>query len=96
MTGRKLAVAIAMALTGCMQTHPIGEVLKSHTPELMALPGVVGTGEGERDGRPVILVLVARRSEELLAKVPSRIEGYPVEIRVVGEVRKLGGEEGAR
>jgi hypothetical protein len=75
-----------------MPSRPISDVLKSHTSELMAIPGVSGTGEGASGGRPVILVLVARRTPELEARVPREIEGYSVEIRVVGEVRKLGGK----
>jgi hypothetical protein len=61
----------------------------------MAIPGVVGTGEGASGGAggaPVILVLVSRRTPEVDSRVPKRLEGYPVEIRVVGDVRKLGGE----
>ena len=51
------------------------------------------TGEGklgdQPSGRPVILVLVERRTPEIDVRVPKEIEGYPVEIRAVGEVRKL-------
>jgi hypothetical protein len=74
-----------------MTARSISEVLKSHTPELMAIPGVVGTGEGAASGGPVIFVLVSRRTPEAESHVPKRLEGYPVEIRVVGEVRKLDG-----
>ena len=84
------AVIVVLALTGCMPTHSISEVLKSHAPDLMSIPGVVGTGEGESGGKPVILVLVARRTPDLDARVPRQLEGYRVEIRVVGDVRKLG------
>jgi hypothetical protein len=69
-----------------MTARPISEVLKSHTAELMSIPGVVGTGEGEG---PAILVLVSRRTPEVDSRVPKRLEGYPVLVRVVGEVRKL-------
>lgn len=78
-----------------MTARPVSEVLKSHTAELMAIPGVVGTGEGASGGPgggPAILVLVSRRTPEVDSRVPKRLEGYPVEIRVVGNVRKLGGE----
>jgi hypothetical protein len=40
----------------------------------------------------MILVLVSRRTPEVDSRVPKRLEGYPVEVRVVGEVRKLGRE----
>lgn len=96
-----LAAAAAAALGGCapdaskMTARPVSEVLKSHAAELMAIPGVVGTGEGASGGAgggPVILVLVSRPTPEITSRVPKRLEGYPVQIRVVGEVRKLGRE----
>jgi hypothetical protein len=67
----------------------IGEVLKRHTPALLSIDGVVGTGEGEQDGAPCILVLVKRRTPELERAIPSSLEGYPVRIQAVGEVRAL-------
>jgi len=87
-----LALLTAAVLGGCapdaskMTARPISEVLKSHTAELMSIPGVVGTGEGEG---PAILVLVSSRTPEVDSRVPKRLEGYPVLVRVVGEVRKL-------
>jgi hypothetical protein len=76
-----------------MTARPISQVLESHTAGLMAIPGVVGTGEGaaSRGSGPVILVLVSHRTPEIDSRVPKRLEGYPVEVRVVGEVRKLDG-----
>lgn len=100
MRGFVWILAAALALGSCapngsnVTSRPLPEVLKSHTPELMSIPGVVGTGEGVSGegvsrGGPAILVLVSRRTPEIDARVPKRLEGYPVEIRVVGEVRKL-------
>jgi len=84
-------VALASLLGSChpAAVRPIGEVLQAHSPELMAIPGVVGTGEGELRGEPAILVLVARRTPEIDSRVPKRLEGYPVDVRVVGEVRAV-------
>lgn len=56
----------------------------------MAIPGVIGTGEGESGGAPVLLVLVSRRTPEIDSRVPQLLEGYPVQVRVVGDVKKLG------
>jgi hypothetical protein len=53
----------------------------------MKIPGVVGTGEGEVRGEPAVIVLVSRRTTEVNRRVPKRLEGYPVEVRVVGDVR---------
>jgi hypothetical protein len=74
-----------------MAGRPLADVLRSHTPELLEIPGVVGTGEGMRDGRSVFLVLVERDTPELRARIPSEIEGFAVSIQVTGEIRKLSG-----
>ena len=93
-----VALAATLVLGSCapngsknVTSKPISEVLQAHTPELMAIPGVIGTGEGELRGERTVLVLVTRRTPEIDARVPKRLEGYPVDIRVVGEVRKLHG-----
>jgi hypothetical protein len=64
----------------------IADVLQRHTPSLLAIPGVLGTGEGRADGAPVIVIFVARRTSELGRRLPGMLEGYPVEIRESGEV----------
>jgi hypothetical protein len=65
----------------------IEEALRARTPELLAIPGVVGTGQGADGGRPVILVLVSARTPEVEARVPRTLDGHPVVLRVSGEVR---------
>jgi hypothetical protein len=67
----------------------IEDVIRMHTPELMKLSGVIGTGQGERLGRPIILVLVERRTHRLEAQIPRRLDGYEVEIRETGQVKAL-------
>jgi len=67
--------------------RPIDQVLEAHTPGLMELPGVVGTGQGLCDGEPCITVMLVARTSELDQKIPSRLEGYPVKIQVTGEIR---------
>ena len=73
-----------------MPQRPIVEVLAAHTPELMRIPGVTGTGEGARAGRPIIVVFVARRTTALRRAIPPSIEGWPVELRETGTVRAIG------
>ena len=74
--------------------NEIDAVLARHTDALLALPNVVGVGIGERDGRPVIVVGVTEQvpSEELGPdeRVPERIDGYEVDVRVLG-VPEIGG-----
>jgi hypothetical protein len=66
--------------------RPLANVLRDHTPELLRLPGVVGTAQGEQDGRAVFLILV-RRAGAPLVHYPEEIEGYRVRVREVGDVR---------
>lgn len=95
-----LAFLIALGAAGCRSrpagepmptpSRPLAEVLADHTPELLALPGVVGTAESRtRDGRPCILVLLATDSPELRAKLPRELEGWPVVAEITGEIRAL-------
>jgi len=67
----------------------IQEVLADHTRQWMGTAGVVGTAIGEFDGQPCMKVFVARRTEELVAKFPSSVEGYPVVLEETGEFRAL-------
>jgi hypothetical protein len=72
-----------------MTPRTIEQVLKAHTPELMALPGVVGTAQGLCEGRPCILVFVSRKTPELQKQIPKSLEGYPVILEETGEIRAL-------
>lgn len=64
----------------------IDAVLARHTDRLMGLPGVVGVGEGERAGTPVVLVMVSQLSAELEAALPTDLDGHPVVVDVTGEI----------
>lgn len=70
-----------------MPTRPIEEVLQQHTDEWMAIRGVVGTGIGECDGEPCIRILVTRKTDDLVARLPKQADGYPVEIVETGPIR---------
>ena len=65
--------------------HTIEDVLQSHERGLLGLRNVVGVGIGERDGRPVIVVLVREKMPRFLLRpqdlIPPLIEGYPVDVR---------------
>jgi len=63
----------------------IDAVLQEHTTSLMSISGVVGAAVGECDGKPCIKVFVARGTAELLARVPTSLEGYPVTVEETGE-----------
>ena len=72
-----------------MQGKSIDEVLKKHTDSLMALPGVVGTGQSLCQGKPCIKVLVVKKTPDLLVQIPSDLEGYTVEVQEPGVIRAL-------
>jgi hypothetical protein len=65
----------------------VAATIERHSAELLEIPGVVGLAQGERDGRSVVQVLVARRTPQLLAQIPAALEGYPVVVVVSGEIR---------
>jgi len=65
----------------------IEQVLEEHTDEWMSLPGVVGTGIGESEGKLCIKVFVIEITPELQQQIPSEVEGYPVIIEETGEFK---------
>jgi hypothetical protein len=65
----------------------IEEVLAAHTDALLALPGVVGTAIGSHAGEPCITVLLAEAQRETERRIPPRLGGYRVVVRVTGPIR---------
>ena len=70
-------------------TKSIGEVLGEHTDSIMALPGVVGTAQGEQAGKPCVMVLVVELTDDLKRQIPNDLDGYPVIITETGEIEAL-------
>ncbi len=64
----------------------IEEALQKHTEELMAIPGVVGVGQGLCDRTPCIKVLVTEKTPEIEKSISDSLEGYRVEITVSGRI----------
>lgn len=58
----------------------LAELVARHAPRLMALPGVLGVGEGIHDGRPCVVVFVAKDAARV-PPLPESIEGRPVVVR---------------
>lgn len=67
----------------------IQESLQKHTPELMSIPGVVGTALGKQSGRLCIIVLVTKKTSEVTKQIPHTLDGFPVMIQETGEIRAL-------
>ena len=72
-----------------MPEKTIESVLKEHTDSLMSLPGVVGTAQGECEGKPCVKVYVVKKTSDLVKQIPVTLEGYAVEIQVTGEIKAL-------
>lgn len=72
-----------------MAEKPIEQVLKEHTEQLMALPGVVGTAQGLCGNNPCIKIYVAQLTDELRKSIPPRLEGYEVDIEETGAFKAL-------
>ncbi|HEV8479983.1 MAG TPA: hypothetical protein VGR66_04245 [Candidatus Eisenbacteria bacterium] len=93
MKSLRATLLLMLALAGCAPVHketvkeaPIAEVLQTHTPEVMRIPGVIGTGEGSENGERVFVVFANQRTPELDKQLPHTIGGYTVVVRVVGDV----------
>ncbi len=71
--------------------HPktIEQVKQEHMDAWMAIPGVVGTGIGQCKDKPCILILTASNTERIRKQIPATVEGYPVAVQYVGEIRAL-------
>jgi hypothetical protein len=65
----------------------IADVLKRNTDSLMAIPGVVGVGQGEQNGAPTVYIMVTTLTDSLRAALPDSIDGYAVVIKQTGEIR---------
>ena len=70
-----------------MRQRTIEEALEAHTGRLMAIPGVVGTAQGLCEGKPCIKVLVARKTPQLLKRIPATVDSYSVAVEESGEFR---------
>jgi len=94
-----LPVILLAAYAACRAPEPAGgnagkhampaisDVLRRHTDALMAIPGVVGVGQGERNGHPTVYVMVARLTDSLRRALPDSVEGYAVQIVTTGTIQ---------
>ena len=55
----------------------------------MDLDYVAGVAEGERDGNPIILVMLSADSPAIRAKIPDELAGFRVQVEVTGEFKAL-------
>jgi len=83
------------AKSGTTPVRDINDVLRDHDKELMAIAGVVGVYVGlMADDKTLCLkVMAARKTPELVRKVPKTLEGYPVIVEESGIIRPMTGKK---
>ena len=64
----------------------ISDVIARHAPRLLALPGVVGLGEGQQGDSPCLIVLVACPDGDS-PDLPATLDGYPVVVERTGRLQ---------
>jgi hypothetical protein len=67
------------------------EAKKKHEASIMKIEGVISIGIGYRnDKTPAIIVGLRQEKESMIKSIPSVLEGYPVEIQIIGTVNAQG------
>jgi hypothetical protein len=76
--------------SGSAEQSPLERTRQRHEQALMAIDGVVGVGIGRTStGDEAILVYV--KDASVKKRIPTRLEGFPVEPSVSGEIDAYGG-----
>ena len=65
----------------------IKTVKEKHQAALLALPGVVSVGIGLSEGEQVIIIGVDGKHPETIPKLPTNLEGYPVQTQTSGTIK---------
>ena len=73
-----------------MADKTIKDIIRRHTSELMAIPGVVGVAEGRDKDTPCILIFVVNKNPELLKQLPESVGGYLIKIEESDQFQALG------
>jgi hypothetical protein len=64
----------------------ITETLKKYTDKWMTIPGVTGTGEGQSDHKPCIMIFTNGNEAFIKTKIPNTVNGYKVVFHETGEI----------
>lgn len=64
----------------------IEQTLENHQEQLMSIPGVTGVGIGNKDNKPVIVVMTKEFSPQAKAMLPQTLDGHPVVVEQTGEI----------
>jgi len=96
-TAALLLLALAAASCGrpkqeeTVDRPDIMAVVDAHAPELIKVPGVTAVAVGALDsGEPCVRIYVKTLTDELRAKLPKTLDGWPVDVEESGEIKPLG------
>jgi hypothetical protein len=68
----------------------IKKVKKQHEVRLLQLPDVISIGIGkDENDNPAIIVGLRRPNPQTEEQIPANLEGYPVQLRIIGEIKAL-------
>lgn len=92
---KQVLLALVMALTAACgeaqnMTAPesIKDVKSKHEDRLLTMPGVVSVGIGQNSsGKAVIIIGMESRDSANHLTLPNELDGYPVQIQVIGPIR---------
>jgi ribosome biogenesis GTPase A len=66
----------------------IQEVKKQHEKQFLDMPGVVSVGIGlDVNGNQAIIVGLDAPNPEIEAKIPAKLEGFPVVVQTIGSLK---------
>jgi hypothetical protein len=82
-----LSEANPMSEANASAGKSMNEVQEEHQKRLLAIPGVLGIGQGISQGKPCFRIYVDKLTPDLSAKIPTVIEGYPVVVLQTGEIK---------
>ena len=91
MVGGTASASASTAETGPTSTRGLGRAMaiqQRHARELLNVPGAVGHAVGVGNG-PVIQILVQELTPRARATAPRQLEGIPVVLEEVGEIRGM-------
>jgi hypothetical protein len=79
-------VGVILAVRSNLMTSSddIETVQEQYESQLMSLPGVVGVGIGDCNGKPCLKVFVEEKTPQLEGQIPTQLEGFEVDIEVTG------------
>jgi hypothetical protein len=84
----KYAIPLLLALltVDCadrsLPRRPLADVIREHTPAILEIEQVYGVEGTDARGAPCIVIVVKELTPETERRLPGKIEGYPVSLKV--------------